>query len=178
MQTQNQTLTFQPLESAGEVECPPEDVYMLELVEFGDFHEKTAWKNNPDDPDILNTQSRVTFQIVDWEYDPDVDDRDWNGAQVSDFFVFFKQYPDGNKRDTWRNERSNAFALLSALVGHPLEKGEDINLGELVGRRIKATVVPKQSGWPKITKPLAVKKRKAKKPVEVEEDDDVFDEDE
>lgn len=169
------TLTYKKIETA-DVECPPEDVYVLELVEIGDFHDKPAFKANPADPDIINTQSRFDFQIVDFDYDEDEDDRDWNGARVSDYYVFFKQYPDGKKTDTWLNERSNAFAILTALMGHTPEDGEDINLESLIGKRIKATVTPKASGWPKITKPLPFKKRRKKaEPDPVADDDDAFD---
>lgn len=157
-------LTYTPPETVN-AECPPEDVYTLELVGYSEFEEKPAFKFNPEDPDVINTQSRFTFKVVDFDYDEEMDDRDWNGAQVSDFFVFFKKYVDtGNETETWKNERSNANKLIKALIGRDLEDGEDIDLPELVGRRIKATVAPKASGWPKISNPMRTRQRRAAKP--------------
>ena len=157
------SLTFTKQETTT-AECPPEDVYTLELVTIGEFEEKPAYKFNPDDPDVVNTQSRFTFKIVDFDYDPDMDDRDWNGAEVSDFFVFFKHYVESGKdTETWKNEKANSNKLIKALVGRDLEDGEDIDLPGLVGRRIKATVAPKSSGWPKISNPMKTRQRKAAK---------------
>lgn len=148
--------------TGGDVECPPEDVYTLELVEFGDFQEKPDTFN----PGWVNIQSRVEFKVVDFDYDPDEDDRDWNGAKVADFYVFFKRDAEGNEKETWKSERANSNKLLTALLGRELEEGEDIDLPELVGRRIKANVAPKESGWPKISNPIKARQRKAttKKP--------------
>lgn len=170
------TLTFTPVESV-DMECPPEDVYVLQLTDIGEFVEKPAYKQSPTEPDIINTQSRWDFVVTDFDYDEDVDDRDWNGVRVSDYFVFYKLYPNGNKTETWKNEKSNAYALISALIGHAPEKGEDIDLESLLGKKIKATVTPKQSGWPKITKPIPFKQRRKKKEEPVI-DDGAFDDDE
>lgn len=161
------SLTFTKVETA-EAECPPEDVYTLELVNIGDFEEKPAYKFNPEDPDVINTQSKFTFQIVDFDYDEDMDDRDWNGVQLSDWYVFFKLYQADNKEtETWKNEKSNANKMLKALIGRDLEEGEDVDLPSLVGRRIKATVAPKSSGWPKISNPMKVRQRKTAKKASV-----------
>lgn len=153
------TLTY-TTPTSSEAECPPKDVYTLELTQIGEFVEKPAFKNSPEDPDIINTQSRIEFQIVDYDYDPDEDDKDWNGTRVADFFVFFKTHPDGAVKDTWKHERSNAHKLIVALIGHEPQDGEDVDLEAMVGRRIKATVEPKTSGWPKITNPVKAKQRR------------------
>lgn len=170
-----QSLTFSPVENV-EIECPPEDSYVLMLAEVGEFHDKP----NFNDPNVSNTQTRITFEVADFDYDPDEDDRDWNGARVSDFFVFFKTRTTDNTRwETWKNESSNAYALVKALLGHTPEDGEAVDLQSLVGTKIKATVTPKQSGWPKITKPLPYKKRRKKAQPEPDPiEDDTFDEDE
>lgn len=143
--------------TSAEAECPPEDIYTLELVEFGEFQEKPAFN----DPDTTNIQSRVEFQVVDFDYDPDMDDRDWNGVRVADFYVFFKRASDGTERDTWKSPKAKSNELLRALLGRDLEDGEDIDIAALVGRRVKANVAPKESGWPKITNPVKVRQRKA-----------------
>lgn len=165
------TLTFSPVEAA-EVTCPPADTYVLRLVDIGPFEDRAAFQ----DPTTTNTQSRITFEIVDYDYDEDEDERDWNGTEVSDFFVFFKTRQNGERKETWKDDRSNAYKLLTALLGHEPEDGEDINLQELIGRRIKATVEPKSSGWPKITKPLPYKRRRKKVEQDPIDDDDVFNE--
>lgn len=146
--------------ASSEAECPPADIYTLELVEFGEFQERPAFN----DPETTNIQSRVEFKIVDFDYDPDEDDRDWNGAKVADFYVFWKRDANGDEKDTWRSPRSKANELLRALLGHELEDGEDIDLDGMIGRRIKANVEPKESGWPKINKPVKARQRKGSKP--------------
>lgn len=164
------SLTFTHVESAS-AECPPEDVYVLKLTRIGEFEERGAFQ----DPETINTQARISFEIVEFDYDEDEDERDWNGVEISDFFVFYKNVK-GKTYETWKNDRSNAYKLLTALLGHEPEEGEEIDLQALVGRHIKATIEQKQSGWPKITKPLPYKKRRKKAPVAPEPD--VFDEDE
>lgn len=145
--------------TAAEADCPPEDIYTLELVTFGEFQEKPAFN----DPTTTNIQSRVEFKIVDFDYDPDMDDRDWNGARVADFYVFFRRDAEGNEKETWKSPKSNANKLLMALLGKEPEEGQDIDLPSLAGRRIKANVAPKESGWPKISSPVKTRQKKAKK---------------
>lgn len=154
------SLTFNPVESGGDFECPPKDSYVLELIQIGDFEEKPAFNN----PDQINTQTRMTFKIVEFDYDSEYDDKDWNGEQVSDFYVFFKKdIPKDKVFNTWCHEKSKTFPMLTALLGHEPEPGEDIQLSELLGRRVKATVEPKESGYPKITSPLKHRQRKQKR---------------
>lgn len=163
------SLTFNPVESGGDFVCPPADTYTLELAAIGEFEKKLAWGSET----ITNTQTRITFTIVDFDYDDEVDDQDWNGVQVSDFYVFWKH--DGTKDrtyDTWCHEKSNAYALLTALLGHTPEAGEDIDLQALIGKRIKATVEPKESGYPKITKPLKYRQRRARRDDDAEPETD------
>lgn len=169
----NMSLTFSPVEAA-DVDCPPKDTYVLELKRFGDFEERGAYQ----DPTMVNIQSRITFQIVEFDYDEDLDERDWNGVEVSDFFVFYKQKQgEQNRRETWKDERSNAYKLISALIGHTPEDGEEISLNTLLDKRIKATVEPKASGWPKISEPLPYRKKRRKAAPVPEPEDDTFDDD-
>lgn len=151
------TLTFTPTAS-GDVECPPHDTYILELVKIGEFHDKPSFEN----PEILQVQSKWDFRVVDFEYDEDVDEKDWNGVIVSDYLVFFRKHPDGTTKESWKSDRSNAFKMITAFLGQPPEDGEDIELEEFVGKRIKATVAPKASGWPKISAPMPYKAKKRK----------------
>jgi hypothetical protein len=153
--TYTNLLTFTP-QASGDVECPPSDVYVLELVTIGAFHEKPSFEN----PEIIQVQSKWDFKIVDFEYDEDVDDRDWNGVTVSDYLVFFRKHPDGTTKESWKSERSNAYKMITAFLGKPPEDGDDVDLQSFVGKRIKATVAPKASGWPKISGPMAHKSKR------------------
>lgn len=150
------TLTFNQIESGGEFVCPPKEQYTLELVAIGEFERRPAFNSET----MMNTQSRLTFSIVDYDYDPEFDEQDWNGVQVSDFYVFFKEDTEtGKKFDTWCHPKSNAFPMLAALLGHEPEQGESIDLFSLVGKRVKATVEPKGSGYPKISNPIKIRQR-------------------
>ena len=144
-------------------ECPPQDVYTLELVSMSDLEEKQSRGFRETDPDVINTQSKFAFKIVDFDYDPDVDERDWNGFEVFSYPVFYRrevgQSPDENKF-VYKSERANSYKLLTAL-GFDIEGGDDLNLDTAIGRRIKATIIPKASGWPKIDSPTKTRQRKA-----------------
>ena len=160
------TLTYNPVESGGDFECPPKDTYVLELKEIGEFEDRLAIGSDT----ITNTQTRLAFTIVEFDYDEEYDDHDWNGTEVRDYYVFRKTDATKQKTfDTWCHEKSKVYPLLTALLGHEPEAGEDIDLHSLVGRRIKATVEPKESGYPKISNPLKYRQRRAKP--KVEEDD-------
>lgn len=161
------TLTFTPTAS-GDVECPPHDTYVLELANIGAFHDKPSFEN----PEIIQVQSKWDFTIVDFDYDPDVDDRDWNGVTVSDYLVFFRKHPDGTTKESWKSDRSNAFKMISAFLGRPPEDGEDIDIEDFRGKRIKATVAPKASGWPKISAPMPHKAKRRKAVTAVEDEDE------
>lgn len=164
----------------AEAECPPEDIYTLKLTAIGDLEEKQSTPFRPGEPDDINTQSRFTFQIVDFDYDPDEDERDWNGLEVFAYPVFFRRKfgedADKNKA-VFKSERANSYKLLTAL-GFDVDSGDNIPLDEAIGQRIKATLQPKQSGWPKIVGPTKTRQRRRKTEPQPEPADDTFDEDE
>lgn len=164
------SLTFNPVESSGEFECPPKDTYVLELIEIGEFEDRLAFGSET----VTNTQTRMAFKIVDFEYDPDYDEQDWNGTEVRDYYVFWKYDSAKDKKfDTWCHEKSKTYPMLSALLGHDPEPGEDINLSDLIGRRVKATVEPKESGYPKISNPIKYRqKRRRNTDAETEDEGD------
>lgn len=152
-------LTFNPVESSGEFACPPKDTYVLELTGIGDFEERMAFGSDH----VVNTQTRLSFNIVEFDYDADYDETDWNGVMVSDYYVFFKyDQQKEQKFETWCHEKSKTYPMLSALLGHEPERGENINLQSLLGRRVKATVEPKESGYPKISNPIKYRQRRKK----------------
>ena len=152
-----QSLTYNPVESSGDFTCPPKDQYTIELIEIGAFEQRLAFGSE----NMMNTQSRLTFRIVDFDYDEEIDDTDWNGTQVSDYYVFFKEDQEtGKKFETWCHEKSKAYPMLAALLGHDPEQGENIDLHSLLNRRVKATVEPKESGYPKITNPIKIRQKR------------------
>lgn len=159
-------------------ECPPEDIYTLELTEIGDLEEKQSTPFKAGEPDDLNTQSRFTFQIVEFDYDPDEDDRDWNGLEVFAYPVFYRRKvgePVEKNSAVFKSERANAYKLLTAL-GFDIDGGENIELNQAIGTRIKATLQPKASGWPKIVGPTKARQRRKKaRPAPVAPEDDTFD---
>lgn len=157
-------------------ECPPEDIYTLELKEIGELEERQSTAFNANDPDDINTQSKFTFQIVDYDFDPDEDDRDWNGFEVFEYPVFYRRkvgQPVEKNGAVFKSERANAYKLLTAL-GFDIDSGENIDLGAAIGRRIKSTLKPKKSGWPKIESPAKARQRR-RKAAPVVEDDGAFD---
>lgn len=158
------TLTFTPQSS----ECPPEDTYILELVTIGEFESRA----NTFAEGEVNIQSKWTFRVVDFEYDPDVDEQDWNGTTVSAFLVFYRDKENGSRAESWKSEKSTAFKFLTAFLGHKPEDGEDIDLESFIGKRIKATVAPNEKGYARISAPLAHKSRKKKAAAPVEDEDD------
>lgn len=168
------SLTFNPVESGGDFECPPKDTYILELIEFGEFEDRLAFGSET----VTNTQTRIAFKIVDFDYDEEFDEQDWNGTEVRDYYVFWKYDSAKDKKfDTWCHEKSKTFPMLAALIGHEPEAGEDINLSDLVGKRVKATVEPKESGYPKISNPIKYRqkrKRAEETETEAESEDSPF----
>ena len=52
--------------------------------------------------------------------------------------------------------KSKTYPMLTALLRHEPEAGEDIDLSSLLGKRVKATVEPKESGYPKISNPIKI----------------------
>lgn len=161
------SITFNPVESGGDFECPPKDTYILELIEIGEFEDKPAYGSET----VINTQTRMSFRVV--EYDPYEDEQDWNGTEVRDYYVFWKYDKTKDKKfDTWCHEKSKTYPMLTALLGHEPEAGEDIDLSSLLGKRVKATVEPKESGYPKISNPIKYRQRRGAKAAaeELEED--------
>jgi hypothetical protein len=161
------SITFNPVESGGDFECPPKDTYILELIEIGEFEDKPAYGSET----VINTQTRMSFRVV--EYDPYEDEQDWNGTEVRDYYVFWKYDKTKDKKfDTWCHEKSKTYPMLTALLGHEPEAGEDIDLSSLLGKRVKATVEPKESGYPKISNPIKYRQRRAKREEEAELEED------
>ncbi len=168
------SLTYTAVDSS--VECPPTDQYILELKSFTGFSTRPGYRNQQPDDTIQETYSDFYFQIVDYDHDPDEDDRDWNGFEVKPRLVFFREDTKNDKRsETWKDERSNANSILVALLGHKPEEGEPIELEDFVGKRIRATVEPNAKGWPAVKQGSAVsfrqKKRKAAPVVEPDDEE-------
>src|SRR5690606_41951029 len=105
-------------------ECPPTAIHTLALGVFGDYQKKPSSK----DPSSTNNQSRLAFKILNFDYNPDMHERDWNRQTVADFYVFWKRDADGRERETWKSDRAKSNELLRALLGRDLEEGEEVDL--------------------------------------------------
>lgn len=164
------SLTYTKVDT--DVECPPIDQYVLELKSFTGFATRGGYRNQQPDNSIVETYSDFYFDIVEFEYDDEEDDRDWNGFEVKPRLVFFREdTQSGKTSETWKNEKSNTYPFIVALLGHVPDEGEDIDLEDFVGKRIRATVEPNAKGWPSIKQGSAVpfrqRKKKAVEPTEV-----------
>ena len=160
--------------AATEFECPPEDIYTLELTSYEEQPIKPGFNN---DTNIDEYSVRLFFKIVDFPYDPDEDETDWNGTEIRQFYTWQRYDKTEEKMySTYLSEKSKAFAIFSALLGRPVTPDDTLDLDEWIGRRVKATITENKNGWPDIKSPVKARspKRAAKpKPApEPEFDDD------
>lgn len=167
-------LTNTAPESAGM--CPPEDSYTWELIDVGDFQERESNGFTANDPDVINTQSRLVWQMVDYDYDPEQDEQDWNGLEVHTYVTFLRRLaseadePEKNK-SIFRSNRSIAYQILTAL-GFDVENDSEMDLSSKKGWRVKATPTPKANGWPKLEKFSKTRQKRVKQVVVELEDDE------
>lgn len=140
------TLT-KPKSAPSELPVITEDVYTLRLTGHGDpvdvpdFNDQTK----------MRTRVRLDFEITD--HNPDDDEIDLNGTRVSEFFTLSL------------HEKSKLYPVVRALLGRDIEDDEKIELPDLIGGRMRATVRTKPNGYPEIVNPMPVKAKK-KKPVD------------
>lgn len=153
--------TFVFEETTSDVVCPPYGIYTLEITKVNPMVEKPALKFKEDDADATNTQNSIEFTIRDFDYDPEQDERDWNGFSFLDFFTWAREYHDsGRKTQVWRAENSKAYPLVAAILGRAPQKGDSITIDEsLVGTRIQATIDKTKKGYPTVKNPAPVRKR-------------------
>lgn len=136
----------------SDILCPPRDNYILRFTHAGDIEEVPAYGEDPNDPNH-KTSLRVQFEfkITDFPYDEEEDEEDWNGFEIKNFYNVGKDF---------NHARSKIGALLKALMQVDyIEVGDDIELEELYGTRIKATVGPNDNGYPRIESPVPYRKR-------------------
>ena len=143
-------LLTRKVEVAGDPVCPDPDVYTLELAHVGDVMQVPDFN----DPTIMKDRIRLDFRVVDYNYDPEPDEDgtipvDWNGTAVNDIYSLSL------------HSKSKLYPVLVALRGgEDIEEGDDVELADLIGNKMKATVKPKPSGWPTISEPMAIKRRR------------------
>ena len=158
-------------------ESPTKGVYPAELVSVSDFERKPALKFKPEDPDKVNLQCKIGFRLFEFPYDPDIDTKDWEGETIYGYFVFQKEQmkdqrnPDGTVEqvvdrifDSYLDKRSTAYDLLSALMGRPPTREDEIDLESYIGVKLDLGIEPKESGWPSFTS--FAKRRATRRPVE------------
>ena len=155
---------------------PPEDIYVLEFSDYEDLGSRPAYQ----DDTKLSYQILARFQIVNYDYDPDEDEEDWNGYELREYISYAKANADGtNFKEIWNAPRAKARPIFHALAGRTIEDGEPIDLDELVGKRFRGTVKLKENGYPTIEGAVALrggkKTKAAPKPKPDPDDDGAFD---
>lgn len=162
--------------STAEAVCPPEDVYVLEFTDYEDLGERAAYQ----DDTKLSYQILARFQIVNYDYDPDEDERDWNGYELREYLSYAKANADGtNYKEIWNAPRAKARPFFYALAGREIQDGEALDLDELVGKRFKGTIKAKDNGYPTVVGAVALRGGKKAKPAPkaaaADDDDGAFD---
>lgn len=163
--------------STATVTSPPEDVYVWEFSDYEDLGARPAYQ----DDTKLSYQILARFQIVNFDYDPDEDEEDWNGYELREYLSYAKANADGsNYKEIWNAPRAKARPFFHALAGREIEDGEPLDLDELIGKRMKASAKMKENGYPTIVGPVALrggkrKAAKAKPAPEPDDDEEAFD---
>jgi hypothetical protein len=164
--------------STASTATPTEDTYIWEFVDYEDLGERPAYQ----DDTKLSYQILASFRIVNYDYDPDEDEEDWNGYQVREYIAYAKANADGtNYKEIWNAPKAKARPFLHALAGREIQDGEALDLDELLGKRMKGTLKLKDNGYPTIVGAVALrggKKAKAApkpEPAADADDDGAFD---
>ena len=131
---------------------PDAGTYELEFVRHSEIVKMTDF----DDDSKLVNKIYLTFAVVNFDFDDEVDTQDWNGVE----FPWLAKVS--------LHKRSNLGPVVAALAG--LTDVDDlpgaVELGSLIGKRITATVGKTPSGYAKLSGAMPVrKKKKAAAPV-------------
>lgn len=138
--------------ATSDFEVPEPGVYTLEFIGHGEVTQVPSFN----DPNKMQDRIRLDFHVTDFDYDPDEDERDWNGVRVSDFFTVSL------------HEKAKLTPVVVALRGGvPIEDDEDVSLEDLIGKQLMATLERTEKGYAKIVSaaPVRRKKKKATMPV-------------
>lgn len=131
----------------SDIECPPEDTYTVKFVQHSDIQQM----ENSFKPGQMKNVIYLSFVIVDREYDPEFDERDWNGFEIRELFTVSL------------SERARLYPFVKALRGGgTIEEGEDVEIGDLIGKTIKATINKSEKGWPKLDAPIPARRQRPK----------------
>ena len=149
-------ITLRSLGTASSGESPAKGNYPAELVSVSDFEERPASKYKDTDPDAINIQCKIGFRFFEFPYDPDIDTKDWDGVTVYGYFTFQRKIlkPNGEVEkinDSYLSKLAKAYGLLSALMGRPPTRDDEIDLESYIGVKLDIGVEPKESGWPDFT---------------------------
>ena len=128
----------------GEAVCPPEDVYTLVLIEYGDVETKPVFedRNKPLDEARMENQVKLTFRIVGTSDDEDEELAGWIGETVGDWFRLPKNA---------LHEKAKFGKLARAILKvKDFDVSEIVEIDDLLDKPFKATISAKDSGWPKI----------------------------
>ena len=140
---------------------PDAGTYELEFVKNSDIVKMASF----DDPDKLINKIYLTFAVVNFDYDDEVDTQDWNGVEFDVLYTVSL------------HKRSNLAPVIAALMGiaNVEDIPGDVELDTLKGKRITATVGTTPGGYAKLSGAAPVRKKKkaaAAQPVNVFTADD------
>ena len=162
------TFTITNHGSAGTAECPPDGMYTLEFVRYGDPEPRPAFN----DPSKTVDRMELVFSLVDAVDDLDDEDRDyWLGKEIREWVTIPKDL---------NNERAKLGLILKALLNKKeFSIGERVSLDDAIGEKMRASIKAKENGWPQIDGYAPIRKRKpeSRKPAPpVADEDDGWDE--
>src|SRR5690606_7681385 len=127
---------------------PESGAYELEFTKYSDIVKMPSF----DDETKLIDKIYLTFAVVNFDYDPDVDDQDWNGVEFNVLYTVSL------------HKRSNLGPIIAALAGlNSVEEiPGDVELDTLIGKRITATVGQTPGGYAKLSGPAPARRKKKK----------------
>ena len=140
-------------------DAPEAGQYELVFVKHSDIVQMTDYE----DKDKLINKIYCTFRIENFDYDPEVDDQNYNGHEFDVLYT------------ASLNKRANLTIAMAALAGLTKEEFAalgDVQLSDYFGRRINATVEQTPGGYAKISAATPVRRKKANKPANVFLEDD------
>lgn len=180
----------------GGAECPPVDIYTWRITKASDPEEKEGFNEHE-----VDIQTVLDVTLEGYDYDPDEDERDWNGFDTKLFLVLGRKYPRKDKsgnlledRDgyivmsdpspVWKSTHANARhakVVRAIFPEFPWDdkdamKHQHLDLDAFEGRRFRAQAAPNDKGYCRLDNfSPAARQRKQKPappPPPVDVDDD------
>lgn len=129
---------------------PDAGAYELELVKYSDIVQMASY----DDPAKMVNKIYLTFAVVNFDFDPEYDETDWNGVEFDVLYT------------ASLHKRANLSPVVAALMN--LDSVEDIpddvELEALKGKRITATIGKTPGGYAKLSGAAPARRKKKSRP--------------